>query len=67
MRAIDRLLWQVRELISEKFFDFDTNEDDFINALGVDPEKYRVDYPNGDHGYDMLGALNDVAQEVWNE
>lgn len=67
MKLLDRLLLQARELLTAVGFDYDTDEDGFIEALGVDPENYRIDYPNGDHGYDMLKALNSIVPELWKD
>ena len=41
------------------------NDDDFIDALGVDPEKYKHVASDGTVGYDFMSALNDVAKECW--
>lgn len=67
MKLIDRLLSQVKEILTVKNFDYDTNEDEFLEALGVDPEKYRVDYPNGEHGYDVIKALYEASEGLWDD
>jgi hypothetical protein len=67
LKLVDRLLKQVKEILTAKNFDYDTNEDGFLNALGVNPEQYRIDYPNGEHGYDVLKALYEVSEGLWDE
>lgn len=67
MKLIDRLLMQAKKILTAKHFDYDTNEDGFIEALGLDPERYRVDYPNGEHGYDALKALYEVEKGLWDD
>jgi hypothetical protein len=67
MKLIDRLLKQAKEILTAVSFDFDDNEDGFIEALGLDPEKYRIDYPNGEHGYDMIKALFKVSEDQWKD
>lgn len=44
---------------------FPPDDDEFVRALGIDPEQYAVQNPDGSIGYDFLSALNDIAGEVW--
>ncbi|MGV8906391.1 MAG: hypothetical protein ACOH15_07320 [Acetobacterium sp.] len=63
MKTIDRLLIFAKKLISDKFsFGCDG---DFIEALGLDPEAYVVNYPDGGCGYDDIKALHDITESVW--
>lgn len=41
------------------------NDDGFMDALGVDPDKYKHVASDGTVGYDFMAALNDVAKECW--
>ena len=45
---------------------FPPDDDDFIEALGVDPKLYAVKDAEGNVGYDFMAALNFIAAEVWN-
>jgi len=65
MKLIDRLLMQAKAILTTLKFDFDTNEDEFLEALGVDPVEYRINYPGGEYGYDVLKALSDITPELW--
>jgi hypothetical protein len=65
MKLIDRLLMQAKEILTAIHFVYDMNEDNFIEALGLDPEKYRIDYPNGEHGYDVMKALYERSDDLW--
>ena len=67
MKLIDRLLKQVKEILTAKNFNYDTNEDEFLEAMGVDPEQYCIYYPDGVHGYDVLKALNDIVPGLWDD
>lgn len=44
---------------------FPSDDDDFIKALGADPERYAVTGSDGTVGYDFIAALNDTVVEVW--
>lgn len=43
------------------------DKDGFVEALGVDSQKYQVKNPDGSTGYDFLRALSDTAAEDWRE
>ena len=68
MKRIDKLIKQAAHLAGSfvRLF-FPGNDDGFIDALGVDPEKYKLVASDGTVGYDFMVALNDVAKECWSE
>lgn len=68
MKRIDKLIKQASHLAGSvvRMF-FAGNDDGFIDALGVDPEKYKHVAPGGMVGYDFMAALNDIARECWSE
>ena len=43
------------------------DRDRFIDALGVDSQKYQVKNPDGSTGYDFMMALSDTAAEDWKD
>lgn len=59
--AFNRLIAQAKERIAAG--EFPDNEDGFIEALGLNPENYRV----AGGGYDFLQALADTAALDWTE
>lgn len=66
MRKLSNLLKKARHMLPEIIgVCFPPDDDDFIKALGVDPEGYAVTGSDGTVGYDFMAALNDVAAEVW--
>ena len=68
MKRIDRLLQKAKERFNatiEHLFPGDA--DGFMDALGVDKDKYKVEYPNGEVGYDFLKALADTARKDWGD
>ena len=68
MKRIDKLIKQAIHLsVSFVRTYFPGNDDGFMDALGVDPEKYKHVASDGTVGYDFMAALNDVAKECWNE
>lgn len=68
MKKINRLIKRARQLTNTCIaFIFPGNEDGFIDALGVDPEKYKRTSRDGAVGYDFMAALNDIAAECWEE
>lgn len=68
MKKINKLIKDAKQLLGDmvKTF-FSGNEDGFLEALGVDPEKYKHAAPDGTIGYDFMAALNDTVAESWNE
>ena len=64
MQRIDRLLKKAKAFFTSKLSCFAV-DGNFIEALGLDPGKYIVNYPNGGQGYDDLKALRDVVPLVW--
>lgn len=68
MKRIDKLIKQALQAAGDFVRDFfPGNDDGFLEALGVDPEKYKHVAPDGTVGYDFLAALNDQAREVWED
>lgn len=66
MKRLDKLLKQARRSLSDVLTAlFPADDDAFIEALGVDPARYRVEDSAGNVGYDFMAALNDTAVEVW--
>lgn len=61
MKKIDRLLQKALELEGAA----DTNEDGFIEALGLLPEAYREQLPGGAYQFNTLQALSDTALTDW--
>ncbi|MFR3145663.1 MAG: hypothetical protein ACLTOT_15715 [Eubacterium callanderi] len=69
MNRIDKLLSKAQELACAAMeMLFPSDEDGFLEALGINREKYAVELPDGSTGYDFLQALNDTAaDEDWSE
>lgn len=69
MNKIDKLLSKARELARSALeMLFPPDKDGFLEALGINKEKYAVELPDGSTGYDFLQALNDTAaDEDWGE
>ena len=55
----------IEDRIKACFFCLPGNDDGFITALGVDPQKYQVENSDGSTGYDFERALSDTAAEDW--
>lgn len=68
MKSIDRLLKKASNMVTTSMLPlFPCNGDCFLDALGVDPEKYGKQMPDGSVGYDFLAVLYDIAGEAWAE
>ena len=68
MKLIDRLLKQAKGILSQEIEDmYSDNEDEFIQALGLDPANYQVVLPNGQIRYDDMAALNDCSEGLWDD
>lgn len=67
MKLIDRLLQKAKELTSA-FLDriFDRNEDEFIQALGLEPKDYEVEV-EGIVMYDSMKALENSCKTAWSD
>lgn len=66
MKKIDKLIKRAKNLLTGIITDiYPSNDDGFINALGVEPELYAVQLPNGTVGYDAMKVLNDTALIDW--
>ena len=66
MKRVDRLIKKAKSMIIKTITGlFPPNDDGFMDALGVDPEKYKRTASDGTVGYDFLAALNDIAAECW--
>jgi len=66
MRKLNNLLKKARHMLPEILgVCFPSDDDDFIKALGADPERYAVTGSDGTVGYDFIAALNDTVVEVW--
>lgn len=68
VKRIDRLLKKAR-VIAEKVLVaiLPGDEDEFMDALGVEKEKYAVEQRDGSIGYDFIKALGDIVGKVWND
>lgn len=68
MKKVDRLIKKAKRFAGRVISTiFPGNNDGFIEALGVDPEKYKHVSSDGTVGYDFMAALNDIAPECWND
>lgn len=68
MNRIDKLLSKAQELARSALeMLFPPDKDGFLEALGINKEKYAVELPDGSIGYDFLQALNDTSAEDWEE
>lgn len=69
MKEIQRLLKKAKQHLSEitkaALGSFSDNVDGFIEALGLNPDKYKIEVPNGEVGYDDVAALKDCTKTVW--
>ena len=66
MRKLNNLLKKARHMLPEILgVCFPSDDDDFIKALGADPDRYAVTGSDGTVGYDFIAALNYTAVEVW--
>lgn len=66
MKDVDKLLERARIILNALDIGlFPPDDDEFIEALGVDKLKYEVKHQDGTVGYDFLAALNDTVKEVW--
>ena len=65
MKHIDKLLVKAREIASNLLKSlYEHNDDGFIEALGLDPERYK--HMVGDEPmYDSMAALNDSCKTTW--
>lgn len=67
MKLIDRLLTKAKEIASSVLMSlYDYNDDDFIQALGLDSDKYKV-MVNNELMYDSMKALNDSCESTWSK
>ncbi len=62
MKRIDKL---IQKAISSRGIIADTNEDGFIEALGLLPDAYKRELPTGSVSYDAIRALSDTALTDW--
>ncbi len=68
MKLIDRLLKQARGILLQEIDDkYSDNEDEFIQALGLNPANYQIVLPNGHIRYDDMAALNDCSEGLWDD
>lgn len=65
LKQIKTRLKRIEQRIFSKLPFLPGDNDDFLVALGVSPDKYRVNNPDGSTGYDAIRALNDLAAEDW--
>ncbi|WP_167955605.1 hypothetical protein [Anaerosporobacter faecicola] len=67
MKLIDRLLTKAKAIASTMITSlYSHNDDDFIQALGLNPKNYEVVV--GDVTmYDSMKALNDSCESIWSD
>lgn len=69
MKKIDALLRKAKrtfkELLAAIGCLFPPDDDEFIDALGKDPENYKASNPDGSVGYDFMAALYDTVEDDW--
>ena len=66
MKKIDKLLKKAAIMTQAALIAlFPPDDDGFILALGVEPEKYQRKNRDGTIGYDVMAALNVTALDVW--
>lgn len=66
MRKLDRMIQTAKVLLANAAkVIFSDNEDGFLDALGVDPQRYAREQPDGTIGYDFMKALDDTARADW--
>lgn len=67
MKLIDRLLTKAKAIASTVLMSlYDYNDDDFIQALGLDSDNYKVMVDN-EPMYDSMKALNDSCESTWSK
>jgi len=66
MKLIDKMLKIVKDMVTDRLYSFGVDSL-FIEALGLDSDRYIVTYPNGDLGYDDMAALKDSVPLIWGE
>ncbi len=68
MRKVDKLIKAAKRLIVDSFSTiFSSNDDGFIEALGLNPSDYEVTLKDGTVMYDADRALNDSVKEAWSD
>lgn len=65
MKNVDRMIAKARSLLCRLVDSLSGNDDGFLDALGVAPEAYEQERPDGSVGYDFLKALCDTAARDW--
>ncbi|MBR3474207.1 MAG: hypothetical protein IKH34_03965 [Oscillospiraceae bacterium] len=66
-QRIKQRLASLEQRIWSKFSFWPGNDDNFISALGVDPEGFKMINADGRAGFDFLAALSSTAAEDWAE
>ena len=64
MERIDRLIARAKRSLYNEV-DFEDEDDSFIKALGLDPEKYKTLNEFGFARYDCNRALADTIPDTW--
>lgn len=70
MRKIKDLLKTAKQMLAAAIsdtFSFSFNDDQFIEALGLNPKDYEVVLADGTVMYDADRALNDTAKVDWQD
>lgn len=67
MKLIDRLLTKAKAIASSVLVSlYDYNDDDFIQALGLDSDNYKAMVDN-EPMYDSMKALHDSCESTWSK
>ena len=66
-QRIKQRLASLEQKIWSKLTFLPGNDDNFISALGVNPERFKIINADGRAGFDFLAALNSTAAEDWAE
>ena len=65
LREIKKRIVKLEQRIWAKLTFWPTDDDGFLECLGVDKEKYRMTNPDGSNGFDVIRALGTTAAEDW--
>lgn len=66
-QRIKQRLASLEQKALSKFSLWPGNDDNFISALGVDPERFKIINADGRAGFDFLAVLNSTAASDWAE
>lgn len=67
LREIRRRLERLERRIWAQLPFWPSDDDGFIAALGVNPERFKIINADGSGGYDPIAALSITAKADWRE